>query len=158
MGAPPRWLRPTTPPWSRHFAWPRPGRSSAIIRPARTGGHEPAFHGRSGVRIVVAVDTRSIGIIVDGHFFDAIAGRAFQGALIQGHHVAVLVRVVPQHGPRYGVTFRAHPHEATEFQYGVANMARALVDHQIIDRSELVAGSVIDRRALDLVRGNHIAA
>src|SRR3546814_20971808 len=48
----------------------------------------------------------------------------------------------------------ADAEEPAEFKHGIVALARALVDHHIDDRTELFIFHLIDRGALNLLRGD----
>ncbi len=130
------------------------GRVPARADAARAGPSSAA----SGlpVHAVVAVDLLAVVAAVERHLVLRIARRIFEAALVQRHDVAIVDGVVLQHAPWQRVAVRAHAEKAAEFKDRVADLARSLVDHQVVDRTELVSGLVVHRGTFDLVRGNHI--
>jgi hypothetical protein len=49
------------------------------------------------------------------------------------------------------------PKKAAERHYGVGDLPGRFVDHQSVSRADLLALSIVDLRAIDLVRGNQVA-
>lgn len=66
-----------------------------------------------------------------------VTRRIVQLVFVVPHHIAIEHSVVPQHRSRQRVTVGTESQKAAELEYGMAHLARALVDHQIVDRSDL---------------------
>lgn len=103
---------------------------------------------------VVIVDPAAVLVGIGGHRAAFIARRAFELVAGQRDHVAGALHIVFERFPGQRVAVGADAQEAAEFHDGVADLARDLVDHQRVDRAQLVAGRVVDVGAVDLVRGN----
>src|SRR3954447_3054372 len=94
------------------------------------------------------------GIIPVRDLAPLVARGALQPVLVQVDHVAALAGVVLQALPGNRVITVADAEEAAERQHGVLDLARAFVDHEVVDRAKALALAVVDGRALDLVRGD----
>ena len=70
--------------------------------------------------------------------------------------VGIQLRVVLQHAPRQRIVLFTETHEAAEAHHRIGNLARALLDHDAFDRSDLFTVGPTDRRSLDLVARDEI--
>ena len=103
----------------------------------------------------MVIPTAAILIGVDGAFSGLMAGCPFQLGLLQWHDVTLQIRVVRQQAPRDGITVGAQAQKAAEFQRGITHQPGPFVDHQIINRPQLVTVRVVNRSALHFVGRNN---
>src|SRR3546814_9061508 len=125
--------------------------SPAFARDDRFGG--PSSEHRIA-EAVIAIDGAAIFVAIFGSLVARIARRARNLILGQVYDIAALVGVIGQHLPRNGIMIAADAEEHAEFKHGIVALARALVDHHIDDRTDLFIFQIIDRGALNLVRGD----
>jgi hypothetical protein len=71
--------------------------------------------------------------------------------------VATLPFVVIEHVPGQGMITLAHPKKAAERHNRIDDLARALVDHNVVNRAEGLALTIVDFGAFDFARGNEAA-
>jgi hypothetical protein len=99
----------------------------------------------------VDVDGLAEGAIVGRLLARSIVRPAFQRFLVDVDHIAALLGVVGQGFPWNRIVVRAQSQHAAEGKHGVLDLAGLLVDHQIVDGSELFTCPVEDSGAFDLV-------
>ena len=111
-----------------------------------------------GADAVIVVKLSLILAIAPRRFIsDRIGGAALQPALVEMDNITSQIRVVFQHGPGKRMVVVSNPEEAAERQDRVRDLSRQLVDHQIVNRAEVVAGRVEDFRPLHLIGCDEVA-
>src|SRR6185312_13272412 len=90
--------------------------------------------------IVVTVVRRALELAF-GHAGNVAAERGFIFQRLPGQRVVVV----------------ADTEKAAEGEYGVGHLAAHLVDHDALDRTDLVPVGAIDRGSLDLVAADQVA-
>src|SRR3954468_12490207 len=68
-----------------------------------------------------------------------IARCLLQGFFVDVDHIATFVFVIFQRRPRDWIVVRTYPKETTKLQHSVFNLAAYLVDHEIVNRSQLLS-------------------
>src|SRR3954451_9934220 len=138
----------------------RPSFSSAASRALRLSGaglagRDAGVDRRRPPALVERVDALAVGP-VPRRALASVAGRVLQPLLVEVDHVAADLGVVGQEAPGQGVVALAQTQEAAERHDRVGHLAGDLVDHEVVHRAETLALAIVDRRALDLVRGDQL--
>jgi hypothetical protein len=103
-------------------------------------------------KAVIVVQALAVARVAERILAGSVARRADQGVPVDVDDVTAELDAVAQRAPGKGVMALAKAEEAAECQHRVGDLARDLVDHEIVDRAEMSAVPIVDRRALDLVR------
>src|SRR5690349_15708447 len=104
--------------------------------------------------LVIGVDAPPVGLVPGRVLARGVARPGLERPLVQVDHVAALAGVVAQRLPGQGMAAPAHAEEAAEGHHRVGDLAGELVDHEVVGRAQALALAIVDRRALDLVRGD----
>jgi hypothetical protein len=67
--------------------------------------------------------------------------------------ISALAGIVGQHVPWQRMIAVSHAQKAAEGHHGVGNFPRDFVDHHSIDGAKLLPLPIVDRGALNLIRG-----
>src|SRR5580700_1762123 len=100
--------------------------------------------------LVFAVAPFRLGIL-------RVRGSALELPRVKVYDIAAQGRVVSQHRPREGMIVIADPEKAAKRHDGIGDVPGFLVDHEVVNRTQVLAGSVIDRCSLHLIGGNERA-
>src|SRR5918998_123984 len=68
----------------------------------------------------------------------------------------ILACLIGQHAPGQRVVALTQPEKAPEAHDGIRDLPRALADHEVVNRAELLVLAVENRRTLDLVGGDQV--
>src|SRR6185437_3797880 len=99
-------------------------------------------------RLVEVVSARPEIAVVLGHVFEPRARRLFEHILGHGHDIAALVGVVIENRPGNRMVFLPHAENTAEAEHGEHDVVRHLVENDVLDMTDLVAGGVVDRGSL----------
>src|SRR4051812_36146679 len=104
---------------------------------------------------VIRVDALRVGPPV-GLTGRRIGRRVLKLAAIEIHHIPAQARVVGQDTPGQGMKALADSQKTAERHDRISHLPVQLVEHQRVDRTELLACPVIDIGADDLVGGDQV--
>src|ERR1700722_10942584 len=104
---------------------------------------------------VIIVYFAFVGAIAPGRFgADVVCWSTFQLPLVEIDNVTAQIGVIFENRPRQRMILVPDAEEAAERHNSISDFSRRLIDHEIMNRTEALAGGVINVRSLNLVRGD----
>src|SRR5690606_38983010 len=85
-----------------------------------------------------------------------IGGRRFELLPGEGHDIALLLFVVVERRPRDCMVLLADTEKAAEADDGEHDAVRRLLQHDVLDRADAVAGRIVDGRTDDARGGDGV--
>src|SRR4029077_8606457 len=115
-------------------------------------------HGPVRSDTVIVVNLAFVGAVAPSWFgADVVRWSAFQLPLLEIDNVTAQIGVIFENRPGQGMILVSDAEKAAEGHDRISVFSRRLIDHQIMNRPEVVAGGVIHVRSLNLVRRDEVA-
>src|SRR5690349_522609 len=119
---------------------------TAWVSASRRRPPRPSNRLRGSVReLVVLVGARGVsgGAIGARQLVDRVRRRGLELRLGERHHVAVFHLVIVERGPGYRMELLVHAEKPAEADHGEDDVVRLLVEHDVFDLADLLAGRVL---------------